>query len=1153
MKQKTGRKLLGFLLTLAMVVGLMPGMSLTALAEGTTYNPASAYTDYAALNSSNTVVTIEEVANVEWYVIGYDSEAKTVTLLSKTSFGNKAFNSDQSKGHSYANSEIKTFVEGLTDDGQPLAEIKDALANISVTGNPSISGSVPYLLSTAEADKLDDTKKGSDVWWLRSPGYNDDSAAFVYDGDVDDEYGALVDLKLAVRPALQLNLESVIFDSESKTFSLKPVSKDPVSYMAWDETEKKLVEKTGDDACTDYTVVTDSTKDWTTGWYVVDSDVITISDRIEVTGTVNLILKDGAKLTAQKGINVETVNTLNIYAQSAGTGKLEATGVDARNSGIGGNGNDHTKDSGGTITINGGIINATGGKWAAGIGCGGFNKSLLGGTITINGGTVNATGGDNGAGIGGGDAAQGAVVTINGGIVNANGYGGAGIGGGYRGDGNSVTINGGTVTAMSNNNSVNRSGNGIGGGNDGGMYTIYMGKIAVASGLAVKMGDNEENASDTQYSNWYQYEPRYVHIYTPPHSHSFTYEATGATITATCPVNNCPLPEVNGKHAVTLGIEAPAMTIYGEVGKSAEATLTGLDNFNASTELNVATTDIRYVGRDGTSYEESLTAPIGAGKYTAKITVEEKTASVDYEIAQATTTITVNPTASDITYGQTLADSTLTGGTGSVAGGFAWKDSTVAPAVSDSQNTEYDVVFTPTDENYGAAKCKVKLTVNKADSAVTTPPTAKTLTYNGSAQSLINAGTASGGTMKYAVATANQEPAAEAYTFDNTSLPTATNAGTYYVWYKVVGNENYNDSKPDVVTVTIKPSVTVTFDSNGGSEVDPQVIDKGGKAEEPEEPTNGKLAFIGWFIDPTIENLYDFDNEKISSFNFYSAIDEDTTLTAVWAAFARVNTIGTGKVNYAYEGEEKDDEYDDSIILSAIQGMADTFILTAKADEGSRFVKWQKVIEEGETVEDSTFEDYSEDEEITIKITEPISLVAVFETIDEDDKVYSSYESDTEWTMGSGKSLKVGAKGSKDDEETINHFTGIKCNGKEIAKKYYTAKKGSVIIEIDPEYLETLEAGKHVLTLMFDDADDLDIEFTVLAAEEDDSKDDTSKDAKIDVDTDTADTGKTTGSNTDSSTQTGDNTQILLVLFIMIDSALALNYLMIKKRKSRKN
>ena len=75
----------------------------------------------------------------------------------------------------------------------------------------------------------------------------------------------------------------------------------------------------------------------------------------------------------------------------------------------------------------------------------------------------------------------------------------------------------------------------------------------------------------------------------------------------------------------------------------------------------------------------------------------------------------------------------------------------------------------------------------------------------------------------------------------------------------------------------------------------------------------------------------------MNSFDFSSSVEKDTKLTAVWTAYAKVNTIGTGKVNFAYEGEEKDDEYDDSIILSAIQGMADTFVLTAKADHGHKW------------------------------------------------------------------------------------------------------------------------------------------------------------------------------------------------------------------------
>ncbi|MBO6302661.1 MAG: leucine-rich repeat protein, partial [Ruminiclostridium sp.] len=158
------------------------------------------------------------------------------------------------------------------------------------------------------------------------------------------------------------------------------------------------------------------------------------------------------------------------------------------------------------------------------------------------------------------------------------------------------------------------------------------------------------------------------------------------------------------------------------------------------------------------------------------------------EIAKATPEITTIPTAMAITYGQTLGDSALSGGEATsssliVAGGFAWSDTTISPEVSDSNKTEYTVKFTPTDSvNYNEATCKVKLTVNKAtitESDITVP-TAKTgLTYTGSAQALITAGSCEYGIMQYALGTATE--ATEPYT---TTIPTGTNAGTYHVWYK---------------------------------------------------------------------------------------------------------------------------------------------------------------------------------------------------------------------------------------------------------------------------------------------------------------------------------------------------------------------------------
>lgn len=125
----------------------------------------------------------------------------------------------------------------------------------------------------------------------------------------------------------------------------------------------------------------------------------------------------------------------------------------------------------------------------------------------------------------------------------------------------------------------------------------------------------------------------------------------------------------------------------------------------------------------------------------------------------------------------------------------------------------YKVFYRVTAEGRNEKTGSADIVIEKADSTVTTAPAAKTLTYNGQAQELVTAGTASGGTMKYAVTTANQEPAAEAYTFDNTSIPAKTAAGTYYVWYRAVGDNNHSDVEATCVSVDIeKAAIMITAD-----------------------------------------------------------------------------------------------------------------------------------------------------------------------------------------------------------------------------------------------------------------------------------------------------------------------------------------------------
>ena len=202
------------------------------------------------------------------------------------------------------------------------------------------------------------------------------------------------------------------------------------------------------------------TTDYCNGWYAA-WNTLTVGDRITVKGDVHLILMDGCNFTANDGIGVEDGKSLTIYAQTKGSGTLNATGG-ASCAGIGGG--DHR--TGGNITINGGTVNATGGAGCAGVG-GGYSSE--GGNITINGGTVNATGGAaaSGIGLGIGTYGESCTIIINGGIVNA-------VAGADHADRKrtvygiscnwsnpsvgSIKINGGTVTAIGD---LNGKGNGF--------------------------------------------------------------------------------------------------------------------------------------------------------------------------------------------------------------------------------------------------------------------------------------------------------------------------------------------------------------------------------------------------------------------------------------------------------------------------------------------------------------------------------------------------------------------------------------------------------------------------------------------------------------------------------------------------------------------
>ena len=86
------------------------------------------------------------------------------------------------------------------------------------------------------------------------------------------------------------------------------------------------------------------------------------------------------------------------------------------------------------------------------------------------------------------------------------------------------------------------------------------------------------------------------------------------------------------------------------------------------------------------------------------------------------------------------------------------------------------------------------------------------------------------------------------------------------------------------------------------------------------------------------------------------------------------------------------------------------------------------------------------------------------------------------YTLGTNGTLTFRFSRSENDAETINHFTGIKVDNIEVSSSNYTYSAGSVIINLKPEYLQTLSVGQHTLTAMFDDGGDVTVNFTIVAA-----------------------------------------------------------------------
>ena len=341
------------------------------------------------------------------------------------------------------------------------------------------------------------------------------------------------------------------------------------------------------------------------------------------------------------------------------------------------------------------------------------------------------------------------------------------------------------------------------------------------------------------------------------------------------------------------------------------------------------------------------------------------------------------------------------------------------------------------------------------------------------------------------------------------SIEGIVEGGTYYVTQEVT----VSDENIDSITVNGKQTASETFTLEGNKEVNYTIvaIDKAGNKTEytvTMRPINSLAVSIE---DITTDNVTLKDKADIEAvkadaeaINMDEANDEEkealasllnnceSLLNALEEATKAGNTENTAKVeditsdNVKLENEEdlamaKED------LENALKNFGDNYTEEEKGELQNKLDRINNALESIEKVEatqdaitklPAAVKPDDTDAEALIHATKEQydaltdhekSLVSTklkekLESLLDNLIDYQIIEGDgSQWTIGDNGSVTMIANGS------VEKFKGIEVDGKAVDTANYTLKPGSTIIQLKPEYLETLTIGEHTLTIIYTD------------------------------------------------------------------------------------
>lgn len=377
-----------------------------------------------------------------------------------------------------------------------------------------------------------------------------------------------------------------------------------------------------------------------------------------------------------------------------------------------------------------------------------------------------------------------------------------------------------------------------------------------------------------------------------------------------------------------------------------------------------------------------------AGTYTAVYAPDGNHCWSDGSYDEVTVTLTINKVASSYSQNAEVNDTTdYTGdpidllkteadsSNGSVKYIVSSEDlSSALPTTDDSRwantatatdaGTYYVYVCIKGDDNHSDTSASLvgTVTINKVNVSLTAPTLKTGLTYNEDSQDLINAGSVTGGDLYYLVNTTGSTPNKDDANW-NKNVPQGSDAGTYYLWYKVIGDKNHSDidvtkvgetntveiAKAKVNVPTKNEGLTYNYDSQIGVVVPKNAKVKSGSASQTDAGDYETIVEL-------VSSNYEWNKES----------DKDDPITINWSiSKATIDNIVLNTDSFEADGSKHLPEvigvYAGGLKINSADytltgadfatnsqsEIGDSYEITAEANgknsniEGSKTVTWQ--------------------------------------------------------------------------------------------------------------------------------------------------------------------------------------------------------------------